>query len=293
MNTHFNDDRDIQAALAEAPMAKPSDELLRKLRISARETAPRRTWWRARLLPGALAVAAVALVVGVALTPAKASAKTFELVQAATARVHVFQFFVNSDEAGKPQRLNIIGVNGRVAICGPQGELIRLERGGMSVYDPSEKRIIHFKFSGLPGTENMKDGVGQALADAVKEMDLQKMLADYRKRYGEQGIAISPVTRENGESVYHMTLAAPDEPERVEMTVDAATDLPERLQILPKNGGKATLDMTMRFGEKVDPNLLNLDFPKNIPVEEIDLGNVTKGLYEGKVGKAEKSKAGH
>lgn len=166
----------------------------------------------------------------------------FGLIQAA-ARVHAFQFSVLSDEDGKREAFSIVGADGRVTMRGPEGALMRFEPGGMSLYDANEKKIVRFKFGGVPGMDDMAKSMAQGMDEGVKEMNLQKMLAEYRQKYGERGITISPTTREDGESVYHVTLAAPDEPQRVEMTVDSATDLPERLRVTSKDGGKVAVEI--------------------------------------------------
>ncbi|RYG36536.1 hypothetical protein EON81_09515 [bacterium] len=271
---NHEDDTPIELALNSLPMDGPSEDLRRRVRVAARETPVRRALWRSPLIGSLVATAVVAgIVVGASLMPVKASAKSFDLIVAAAQRVNAYQFSVRTTGGGVSESFSIVGQDGRITMKGSEGMLMRFEPGSMTVYDPEQKSIVRFKFKGLAFMDELSKRSQDELSQGLDGMDLKEMLAEYRQKYGSKGIRISGISNENGHRVYRVLLATPDQPERIEMTVDAATDLPERLNVESKDG-KSQVDMSIRYGAQVDPELLKAEFPKNIKVEEIDLGKI-------------------
>ncbi len=271
-------DKTMENALAPSPVERePSDELMRRLRTMAREK-PRRTWWRSgRALPFAMVAGTVAVVFATTMIPAKASAKSFDMVVRAAQRINAFQFSILTDESPKREALTIAGSDGHVYLQTDGDGSMEIGPNGISAYDRKANKLTRFKFGNLvdPATAAQMAGAVQSeLAAGLKEMDLKKVLEEYRRKYAASGVHVSPVEREDGRDVYHVLLASPSEPERVEMTVDAATDLPETLEVATQEGGrwKRALRMEMRFGARVESRLLRSPVPAGAKVEEIDLG---------------------
>lgn len=282
--SHEND-TDIQIALMPAPMDGPSADLKRKLRVAARETQPRALWWRSPLAgPLSLAGTVAAVVVVTTMLPAKASAKTYDLIVAAAQRVNAFQFSIVTDENSKHEVFTIAGSDGHVVMRTGESTVMEIDPGSMSMYDQTSNTVTRFKYGSLAAAEDIAKEVQSGLAEGMKEMDLKKMLREYEQKYGSGGIRISPVMRENGRGVYHVTLASQNQPERVEMTVDATTDLPERLQVFSKDGSRGwrtSVSMEMRFGARVDDRLLRSSIPKDAKVQTIDMGAMVGDAMKG------------
>ena len=279
----MNEDKDIQIALMPAPMDREAPEALkRKLRAKAREKArPRVSWWS--LSPVALVGVTALGMVAFTMLPAKAAAKTFDLVVAAAQQVNAFQFSVVSNEKAKREFITIAGSDGHVYMRSEEGTFFQLDPGSMTIFDPDEKSVMRFKFGNLVDAKEVMNMVQSGIAEGMKEMDLKKMLKEYEAKYGRDNIRISPVAQENGHNVYHVSLASNQEPERVEMTVDAATNLPERLVVDSRDGSTwhNSVTMEMRFGARVDPSLLRSTIPANVKVQEIDLGAMVGDAMKG------------
>jgi outer membrane lipoprotein-sorting protein len=274
-----NEDKDIQIALMPAPMDREAPEpLKRKLRLMAGEKSRRRmNWWS--LSPVALVGVTALGMVAFTMLPAKAAAKTFDLVVAAAQQVNAFQFSVVSNEKAKREFITIAGSDGHVYMRSEQGTFFQLDPGSMTIFDPDEKSVMRFKFGNLVDAKEVMNMVQSGIAEGMKEMDLKKMLKEYEAKYGRDNIRISPVSQ----GVYHVTLASNQEPERVEMTIDAATNLPERLVVDSRDGGTwhNEVTMEMRFGARVDPSLLRSTIPANVKVQEIDLGSMVGDAMKG------------
>jgi len=275
----LNEDKDIQIALMPAPMDREApEELKRKLRTMAREKTRRRTsWWS--LSPIALVGVTALGMVAVTMLPTKAAAKTFDLVVAAAQQVNAFQFSVVSNEKAKREFITIAGSDGRVYMHSAEGTFFQIEPGSMTVYEPETKEAMRFKFGNLVDAKQVMDMVHQGISEGMKEFDLKKMLKEYEAKYGRDNIRISPVSQ----GAYHVTLASNQEPERVEMTVDASTNLPERLVVDSRDGGNwhNEVTMEMRFGARVDSSLLHSNIPANAKVQEIDLGSMVGDAMKG------------
>jgi hypothetical protein len=106
-------------------------------------------------------------------------------------------------------------------------------------------------------------------------------MADYREKYGDHNISVSPVTKLDGRDVYTVRLQSPNEPERVAITADALTDLPVHVVADKRDdngvwGNEATIDL--KFDGAVDENLLNVEFPANARRVEMNLNELMKGF---------------
>lgn len=277
MNHEFDPKDPIQVALQPAPMDRePREDLVRKLRVMGQHMPARSSWWRKSGLPLALA-GTTALVVGaVLMLPAKASAKSFDLIVAAAQRVNAYQFSIVSNENAKQENFTIAGADGHVYMRADGNVVMEIATDTLSFYDPQEKKILRMKFGGMVDPAMIADEVRSGISEGMKDMNLQKMLDEYRHKYGTRNLLVSPVTREDGQDVYHVRMSSDDQPERVEMTVDAKTDLPDTILVESREGStwKTAVHIEMRFGNRVDPSLLRSSFPVGVKVEELDLGNV-------------------
>jgi len=261
----------------------PSEDLTRRLRVLAHETPQKAKFgWLKLAVPAGAAVAAASLIAVTTMMPAKASAKSFDLIEEAAAQVNAFQFSIISNEDNKHEAFTIAGADGHVYMKGADS-VMEVTPTSMSIYSPSEKTLTRFKFGSLMDAKEIAKQVQSGISEGLKEMDLKQMLKDYKTKYGSDGVKISAISVEDGHRVYHVTLASSNEPERVEMTVDAATDLPEKLEVGQKDGSawRSNVKMEMRFGIRVDQNLLRADFPKDAKVEEIDLGSMVGDALKG------------
>jgi hypothetical protein len=285
-NPNFEEsDAEIKAQLSALTEGEePSDALMRKLRFAAKVAKPVRTpWWQSRM-SFAVAGLAVAVVTGVALLPAQASAKTYAKVVEAVNRTNAFQISIQSPEKGDQDGLTIAGEDGRFCMRTNDGSLMEFANGAMSVYDQKEKTLTRLKFGKSIPMEELGQQIHSGFSEGFKQMDLKKMLREYGEKYGRDSIQITPERWQDGRRVYFVTLASKQEKDRVHLTVDAATDLPRRMEVEGRddngNWHRATL-MEMRFGNEVDPSLLRANFPKDAKVEEIDLGGLIEGAMKG------------
>lgn len=282
-------DNDIQIALMPAPMDGPSENLVRKLRVLGQETPLRTPWWRSPFIgPATVAATFAAIFTVTTMLPAKASAKSFDLIVAAAQNINAFQFTIHSSKEAKPEAFTIAGTDSQVFMHGGAGEAIHIEPTAMSIYDPKEQKVTRFKFPQIEGAKDIMKEIQSGIAQGLKEMDLKKMLAEYRQKYGSANAKIGPVIPENGHLVYHVWLSSPEEPERVEMTVNASSDLPERLQVDSRDGTtrwRNEMTMELRFGANVDRSLLHSSVPAGVKVEEIDINSMMGDALK-EIGKA-------
>ncbi|AIE86577.1 LolA family protein [Fimbriimonas ginsengisoli] len=279
------EDRDIQEAMRMSLVSEePSENLLRNLRVMAKEAAPRkRRLWRPGLaLAGT--VAAGVIIASLSMLPTKASAKTFELIEKAAQKVRTFRFSIDSSESGNHEFLTIAGADGRFTMRTNEGLLMRFDASSLSFYDPKENVVTSFKLGGLVDLKQVAKQVQSGLEEGFDHMDLKKMLKDYRDKYGKDQIQISAVTSEGGKDVYHVTMQSKTDPDRVEMLVDASTDLPEQIVVTGKErdgSWRQTLKMGMHFGTEIDPKELNVDFPASAKKVDIDLGALVGDAMKG------------
>jgi hypothetical protein len=264
---------------------EPSVELLRRLQVKANEAYRRPSFrWTPRLrsvvaLAGTLAVAGA--VVLMTLTPSKAAAKSFALVQQAVDQVRSFQLLIHTKDEGKDTTFSIAAIDGRFAMRTSKGPVMKLDGKTMEIYSPQDNSVTSFKFAGMPGAETMMDQIQSGIAKGMKEIDIKKMMADYREKYGDHNISVSPVTKLDGRDVYTVRLQSPNEPERVAITADALTDLPVHVVADKRDdngvwGNEATIDL--KFDGAVDENLLNVEFPANARRVEMNLNELMKGF---------------
>lgn len=285
MNQH--EDKELESAMSHlAKDQEPSEALMRNLRVMASTaTRTRRAWWQNPRLAAFGAGAAALAIIAMTLTPAKASAKTYDMLIQAANTVHNFQLVVNSKEKGKQEHVSIAGTTGKFVIKTSEGPIIRIAEGEMEVYDPGENTVTHIKSGGMIDGKMIQEQVEAGIAEGLKEMNLQKMLKDYERQYGRENIHISPIVEEGGKAVYRVLLSSPKEPQRVTLTVDAKSDLPVRIiaeEKGEKSGWSEEANIEMKYGADVDPNLLEPDFPAKAKHETIDIGKLmSDGFKEG------------
>lgn len=284
MNESTNMDEKIRENLvANLHSEEPSEEVMRRLRTSAREAKPARLpRWQIRTTVAA-GLGAIALAVGLTMLPAKASARTYERLLKAAEQVHSFLFTVDSDENGKKESVRIAGLDGKVAIKSDDGALVQIGDGMVKVYDPEEKTITRIKMGNFLPVEEMMKGIQEGISEGLKGANLPAMLKEFEQKYGKNHIHISGVQNVDGKNIYTVELQAPDEPERVHMDVDADSDLPLFIQVEKQVDGTWKKESTIRmnFGSQVDPSMLDVEFPAGAKVKDIDIDQMMKDGFKG------------
>jgi len=280
----MNEDKDIHEALNSlVPDPEPSPEMLRKLRFAARVTKERKAPWVGRLSMVAIGFAAVATGILV-LMPTKSEAKTLDKFVRAVDQTNAFQFRIESKVAGDSGSLSIAGQDGTVTMRTNDGALMEFRTGELSIYDAEEKTITRMKVGKYLPMDEIAKGVKAGMAEGLKKMDIKKILKDYQKENGADKVQISPVRSEGTRRVYDVALASAKQTDRITFKVDAATDLPYRMEVSAPDGNgryRETVLMEMRFGNDVDQSALRANFPANAKVQEIDLGGMVDGVIKG------------
>jgi len=259
---------------------EPSEDLLRELRVMAsKAVSKKRVWWQ----PGLALAGAIAVTCGVVvltMTPSKATAHTFDTLVAAVSQVNTFQFSVDSDEGGNKSHVVIHCAGGRFTIQTDEGAFVDFDKGTMRVFDPKENSVTELKLGNIVDPKMIGEAVQSGIAAGLKEMDLKKRLKEYQEKYGKDHIQITPVTQENGKSVYHVTMVSPDDPSEVRMLVDANTDLPESIDVTEKGEGGKVKEKSvvhLRFGGQIGKELTMPKIPKNAKVNSLDLNTMISG----------------
>jgi len=280
----MNEDKDIHEALNSfSADAEPSPELMRKLRFAARVTKERKAPWFGRLSLVAVGFAAVATGILI-LIPSRSEAKTLDKFVRAVDQTNAFQFKIGSNEGGNAGSLSIAGQDGTVTMRTNEGGVMEFRTGELSFYDAEEKTITRMKFGKYLPMEEIAKGVKEGFAEGMKQMDIKKILRDYQKENGADQVQISPVRQEGTRRVYDVALGSKKQSDRITFKVDAATDLPFRMEVSSPDGNgryRETVLMEMRFGNDVDPTALRANFPANAKVQEIDLGGMVDGVIKG------------
>jgi len=267
------EDKDIRDALmANLSMTEPTDDLTRKLRVMAKETArPKKAWLtRGIALAGTAAACAV---IALSLAPTKASAHSFEMLVSAAQQIHSFQLSVTSAEDGQNKPITIAGVDGRFVMRADDGLILQFDNGSLQFYDAKENTVTKFSLGPVLDTKSIAEQAKKGMGEALKGVDLKKMLKEYEDKYGKDHIKISPV--QNGS--YFVDMEAPNDPEKIHMTVEAATDLPTQVLVQKKSATGAwaqNVRIDMKYGAKVDPLFLKPNFPANAKRVTLDLGNM-------------------
>lgn len=268
------EDKDIRDALmANLSMTEPTDDLTRKLRVMAKEAhKPKKAWLTRGIALAGTAAAACAVIV-LSMTPVKASAHSFEMLVSAAQQIHSFQLSVASAEDGQNKPFTIAGVDGRFVMRADDGLIMQFDNGSLQFYDAKENTVTKFSLGPVVDTKQIAEQAKKGMGDALKSVDLKKMLKEYEDKYGKDHIKISPV--QNGS--YFVDMEAPNDPEKIHMTVEAATDLPTQVLVQKKSATGAwaeSVRIDMKYGAKVDPQFLKANFPANAKRVNLDLGNM-------------------
>jgi hypothetical protein len=280
MSTNESEDREFEGMLRETPMSPEApEELKRKLRtMAAGATRRTRSHWSSRL---AYAGAASVVIASLAMLiwPTQASAKTLQRVVDATDRARSFVISVLETKNGQSETVKIAGIDGRVDIQAEKGERVQIASGKISVYDPTQNTLMVIDLGGMIDPEMMSQYVQQGMAEGIKQADIKKMVADFKARYGEENARISDIYTEDGRQVFTIDLAEPTGDSRTQITVDANTDLPTRIQTREKD---STVDMRLRFGVEVRIEPIESAVPKGVKRVDLDLGKmIQEGLAGG------------
>lgn len=272
-----NEDLEVQSLMNHAPTTQEAPaELKEKIRAMAANTRVRRpSVWPARLaMAGAGAIAIAAFVLS--MSPTTAVAKSFDLVLKAVDKSNAMEFSV-SDKDGK--KFVMAMVDGRFGMRTDEGTVMQFDSKGLQIYDKAKNTVTEIGMGGFVDPKEIANEVNKGLSDGLKAMDIKKMLADFEAQYGKGNIQISPIVHRFGKSTYEVSMQKPGDPENVHMTVNADTDLPERIEI--DKGDKSSDDtvIELKFGNDVDVDLANPTFPANAKHIDLNIGNlIDKGM---------------
>ncbi|HWA82442.1 MAG TPA: hypothetical protein VG820_03350 [Fimbriimonadaceae bacterium] len=277
MSTFDHDDLEMQDLMSNATTTQEAPaELKERIRAMAAKTVVRHpSVWPARLAmvgAGALAIGAFAIF----MTPAKASAKSFALVMNAIDKTNAMELSVNSSDG---HRFIIAVVDGKFGMRTEEGAIMQFDSKGLQIYDPKDKTVTELEIGGFVDPKEIAKEVGKGLSEGLKEMDIKKMLADFEAKYGKGNIQISPIVHRFGKSTYDVTMQKPGDPEMVQMTINADTDLPERIEVHKGQDEDKDAVIELKFGNDVDVDLANPTFPVNAKHVNLNIGNlIEKGL---------------
>jgi hypothetical protein len=285
MIERHDEEGEIRAMLQKSMAGdEPPTELQRKLQLMAREASkPKRSWWTSRKAIMAFTAAAAAMVMALTMTPTQAVAKSYDSLVAAAQKVNAFQFSIDSIEPGqKREKFTVTGADGKFAIkaTGEEGIILQFDRDSLNLYDAKQNVVTKFKLGGFVDAKMIAQQMQRGLEAGFKHLDLKKMLADYEKRYGKDHIRISRVRTENGRSIYDAVMEAPNDPERVRVYVDAATDLPYRIiaeRRHAQGGWNVASIIDLRYGAEVDRRNFGAEIPADAKTTEVDI----QGLFMG------------
>jgi hypothetical protein len=283
MSKFNEEDSEVQNLMEHAPMGSTPAELKANLRLMA--TAPRRapSVWPARLAMAGIAVIAATAIV-ISMVPAQASARTFQRVVSAVDDTRNFSFTMKVNDGGKTGNFVMSGTESSFNLHVADGTIMEMNSGRMRIYDAKKNEVTVLDMSGMVDLKDIAKEMGKELNKGIDEMDIKKMLKEYEAEYGKENIRISPLTQRFGKTMYDVDLQKPGEPERVHISVNADTDLPEQIQV-EKNregGWSEELSMELRFGSEARTQSDAAKIPADAKVIELNIGKMMeKGFKEG------------
>lgn len=277
MSTFNPEDKEIQDLLRETPMGQTTPEdLKRRLRVMASGSKLRsQSRWAPRF-----AFMSAGLVVIAALTlmfwPATASAKSFQKVIDATNMIKTFRLAIRVLEGGKEENVIVQGGEGIVDVQAPEGTHVQFADNEIRVYEAKKNELNVVKLGGMFDEQMIERVVREGVNQGLGQLDVKKMLAQFKDEFGGQNAKVSDVFEQDGQMVYTVDLSSPKESERVKITVDADSDLPLRIQV----NGEHEVDVRVEFGHAIDIQPMEKIVPKDAKRTEVDLSKMIQGGME-------------
>lgn len=268
MSNYHPDDEQLQDLLRAAPMGDAApEELKRRLRVLASGTKHRTTSrWAPRfafLSACMVVVAALAML----LWPASASAKSFQRVIDATNLVKTFRLAIRVFDGGRTHDVLVQGDEGALDVQGPDRMHVQVAHNEIAFYDGRKNILKVVKLGGMIDGNDIEQFVRDGINQGLSQLDVRRMLEEFKQQYGAQNAKVSDVFEQNGQMVYTIDLESPKVPQKVKITVDAQSDLPIRIQV----DGREAFDVRVEYGSDVDIRPLRETVPADAKRFEYDL----------------------
>jgi len=274
MSTCNPEDKEIQDLLRETPMGQSvPEDLKRRLRVMASGSKLRRqSRWAPRF-----AFMSACLVVFAALAmmfwPATASAKSFQKVIDATNLIKTFRLAIRVFEGGKEENVIVQSGEGVLDVQAPEGGHVQIADNEVRYYDARKNELQVIKLGGMFDENLIEQVVREGVNQGLGQLDVKKMLAQFKEEYGGQNAKVSDVFEQDGQMVYTVDLANPKASERVKITVDAESDLPLRIQV----DGPHEVDIRVEFGQAIDIQPIDRIVPADAKRTEYDISEMIEG----------------
>ncbi|HXH60798.1 MAG TPA: hypothetical protein VNI20_05510 [Fimbriimonadaceae bacterium] len=254
------------------PLSSEAPQGLRNRVEFASRQVPRRAPLSPRFkwaIGGSMAAAAAA-VIGAAmfLAPAKAEAKTWDMVTAAYQQVHsvLVQMQFSGDESGS---LTIAGKgkDWRISMNGMGDEDkqkmdVSYHGGELTIWDGGDTaQVIDLGFE-IPFSPE------DVMHNLTKELSASKIFKEHANEIGKNNIQIEQPHIVDGRNVYNVTITDPHGNGQFHVLVDADTDLPINMEVRGQEG--VSMKMSFQFDGDFDDSLLQPILPSGIKFEHID-----------------------
>jgi len=277
MSTYNPEDKEIQDLLRETPMGQTTPEdLKRRLRVMASGSKLRKqSRWAPRF---AFTSACLVVIAALAMMfwPTTASAKSFQKVIDATNMIKTFRLAIRVLEGGKEENVVVQGGGGIIDVQAPEGTHVQFAEGEIRVYEEKKNELNIIKLNGIVDEKMIEQFVQEGVNQGLGQLDVKKMLAQFKDEFGGQNAKVSDVFEQDGQMVYTVDLSSPKESERVKITVDADSDLPLRIQV----NGEHEVDVRVEFGHAIDIQPMDKIVPKDAKRTEVDLGKMFQNGME-------------
>lgn len=269
MNPHSNEFEElIRKRMERLPMSENApDNLKDKIYEESRRRPspmPRR-----RLMVAGLTVAAGLALTGLYLgSPKQATAKTWTMVKQAVDKVDTMLLTMHSSGQNQ-EKITIAYAPGKLAVNTGKGPEIYVMDGTLKIYDAKEKTVRQMEIG-----DKMLPDMARVVGEGI---NLKEMLRDFELEHGRENIKISPIRTESGRGIYTVTLRDPKHKGGAVVDVDAATDLPIRIEASGMDGdSKQSMLVTIRYNDAISVDVFTPKFPADTKVEVIDMSKLGK-----------------
>jgi hypothetical protein len=272
-NIPHPDDQAFIDLLKETPTSQEAPEdLKRKLRVMATGAKLRtRSRWAPRLAVVTVSCV-VLLAVSMLIWPTSASAKSFQKVIDATNLIKNFSLtLIEETTHGKINTIEVKGSDDCIDVQGDQGLRLQIGKESLKFYEPQSNTLTSVKLGESMGTDMIGQAIQEGVLKGVKQVDIKKMLAEFRDQYGDKSTTISDIESEDGVRVYHIDLQDLNSKSSVSMTIDAETDLPILIRV-EEPDSKITIRLNFRDQVQVEP--IEKSMPKGVKREEVDVSKM-------------------
>lgn len=269
-----SNDQDIQSTLEGLPMSEqaPSDLKARLRQLALQPPTRHIRKWPSMPTFAFAGLAAAGIVIAMTLAPTHAVAKSWTLLKQAVQDATGVQFAVTSHSNHKEEHVTIVASHGKVAVRASDA-LVLIDGGKITVYDPKKNEAQEIVLPAGIDSKMITDQVTQGLTQGMHELSLQKMISDFENKYGKDHIKISPIHSVDGRDVYEANLDSPEDGSRVQMVVDANSDLPRHIHVTgPKE--EDNVDMDLRFNDQIDQSAFDMTIPAGAKVNHMDFSKM-------------------